>query len=107
MDIKRKNSNEAVFDYLNSANKTCIENKHSLKSKEVRIYEYENHYSEYSSDVEININISSGDYFITFMNDILCSYIHKSIFWATKYEFQFINNCLVFNHENKKIAICS
>jgi hypothetical protein len=76
-----------------------------LKQQKISIFEKEHYIGAYESDIEIKYDIPSENYYLTIIDDLCGSYLHKCIFWTTKYGFQFVENALVFEHENRRIEI--
>ena len=105
--IDKNKSNNAVSEYIYFANncRGYSNNQITLKNQKVNILIDEHYIGNYESDVQINYDIPSDAYYLTFLNDTLCCYLHKSIFWATRYSFKVLNKTLMFRHERKVIEI--
>lgn len=105
--VDKKESNNSVLKYIQYANKGqgYINNLIVLKNQKIGIFENGRYIATYESDIEVNNDIPSGNYYLTIMDDLCGSYLHKCIFWATKYSFQFIGNKLIFEHENRGIEL--
>ena len=100
-------SEKAILDYVLYANKGkgISNNNLLLKNRSVNIIQNGQIIASYNSDIQIEINIASGHYFLTIMDDLLGSFLHKCIFWTTKYDFQFDGESLSYQHEQKTVEV--
>ena len=107
MEANVEVSNKAVGDYMYFANnsKGYINNQLELKKQKLNIYEGDRYVGTYESDILFQYDIGSQNYYLTLNDDTTSLYLHRAIFWATKYNFMFTDNTLLFEHEGKKIEI--
>jgi hypothetical protein len=99
-------ANIDVINYIRYVNGSGISNSHiSLSEQIINIQVQNNYYVKYTSDVDIDYNYGSDCYIVTINNDSCAAYMHKAIYWSTKYDFTFNENKLEFIHEGRKIYI--